>query len=215
MFGGGTTPPVSATETALWTAGGRSHWEAALGQGSGLCVLGLGPLSVAASARSSWAGRPLGPGLAEDRDLLGLGWDGGHIALSGSLRPPMSSRTPKAAPGLRPRGQAHSELWSPIKVSCPSSRWSSQGVAFHGIRCAVSVTGVAVLCSFSSFWGTLRGTSPAFSQNPLWLVSWIHLVAQGSGPHSWNPRSRRGRGRGVLVSCGCCNRSHELNALRQ
>lgn len=72
-------------------------------------------------------------------------------------------------------------------------------MAFRGIRCAVSVTGVAVLCSFSSFWGTLRGTSPAFSQNPLWLVSWIHLVAQGSGPHSWRNEEGEGTGRtGVL-----------------
>lgn len=69
-------------------------------------------------------------------------------------------------------------------------------MAFCGIRCAVSVTGVAVLCSFSSFWGTLRDTRPAFNQKPLWLVSWIHLVAQGSGPHSWNPLFQEGEGTG-------------------
>lgn len=98
VFGGGTTPPVSATETALWTAGGRSHWEAALGQGSGLCVLGLGPLSVAASARSSWAGRPLGPGLAEDRDLLGLGWDRGAHSPIGVPQASHELQDPQACP---------------------------------------------------------------------------------------------------------------------
>lgn len=91
--------PVSATEMIPSTAGSRSSGRVLPARALGLCVLGLGPLSVAASAQSSWADWPLKLRSAEDRGLQGLEQDRrARRALSGSQSPLSNPRVPKEAP---------------------------------------------------------------------------------------------------------------------